>query len=617
MKHWRLSVWIICLMALLTALLPVGPFGRPALALWTAAKAARSEAPERVALIIGNAEYQYASPLANPVNDAEDLAELLEDYGFEVTLKTNVTAEQMDGVLADFEKKATGAKVALFYFSGHGIQYERRSYLVPTDARLRTPFSIAREGMAVDQVVAALEGAAQMSLVFLDACRNNPMAERLRRSLMSRGRAGRTRAAALTRGLGRVENAQGETLIVYAAAPGTVSYDGEGRNSPFAEALIQAVKERENAEIESLLKQVRRQVKKKTARLARLEDKPVQRPEWLSRLESDFCFATANGRCGTASGDGQAASVAPRPAPSPLRSEAAREWAALRTSKDAKDLEAFIRQFDKTAPYYARKARKRLEKLKANRVAVGVFPKPRRPSARRPLEPEMVRIPGGSFMMGCVSGKECFPHEKPVHRVTVSGFEIGKYEVTFEEWDACVQDGGCRHRPSDGGWGRGRRPVINVSWNDTQQYIRWLNRKTGKKYRLPTEAEWEYAARGDASGRNRTRYHFGNDVSALRRYGWYSKNSGFEPHPVGERQANGFGLHDMHGNVAEWVQDWNGYYRKRHQKNPKGPKTGAYRVYRGGAWNSIARFLRSAFRLFDSPDIRYPYLGFRLARTPG
>ena len=126
----------------------------------------------------------------------------------------------------------------------------------------------------------------------------------------------------------------------------------------------------------------------------------------------------------------------------------------------------------------------------------------------RKLEANMVKIPGGTFRMGCVSGKDCNSDEKPVHRVTVSSFYMSKYEVTFEQWDACYADGGCSHYPKSEGWGRGNRPVINILWNDAQQFIKWLSKKTGQTWRLPTEAEWEYAARAGTT----TRYSWGNSI---------------------------------------------------------------------------------------------------------
>ncbi len=309
----------------------------------------------------------------------------------------------------------------------------------------------------------------------------------------------------------------------------------------------------------------------------------------------------------------------------PLQSEAAHAWAAPRMSKHVRDLETFTWQFDKTGPYRTREPRKRLEKVNAGRVAKRGPAKPRRSAFRLPFEPEMVRIPGGTFLMGCVSGKGCSADEKPAHLVTVSGFEIGKYEVTVGQFRAFVEDTGhdmgrC-HRPRGGTWRdpgfkqNDDHPVVCVSWEDAVAYGKWLSRKTGKKYRLPTEAEWEYAARGDAMGQNRTQYHFGNGGAALGLYGWYGRNSDGKTDPVNGKRANKFGLHYMHGNVWEWVHDWYGGYAEGHQVNPRGPKKGQNRVVRGGGWRNHARSLRSANRHGLRPGFRNLYLGFRLART--
>jgi formylglycine-generating enzyme required for sulfatase activity len=163
------------------------------------------------------------------------------------------------------------------------------------------------------------------------------------------------------------------------------------------------------------------------------------------------------------------------------------------------------------------------------------------------LGPEFVLIPGGTFQMGSNDGDS---DEKPVHTVSLKSFALGKYEVTFEEYDKFCEATG-RSKPDDFVWGRGKRPVINVSWNDAKAYVKWLSEQTGKDYRLPSEAQWEYACRAGSTGK----YSFGDDVTQLGNYGWYDSNSDGKTHPVGEKQANTFGLYDMHGNVWEWLED--------------------------------------------------------------
>lgn len=231
------------------------------------------------------------------------------------------------------------------------------------------------------------------------------------------------------------------------------------------------------------------------------------------------------------------------------------------------------------------------------------------------FEPVMLPIKGGTFMMGCVEGRDdvngsCWGNEKPAHQVTLDDFYIGKYAVTFDEWDACEKAGVCPHA-KDQGWGRGQRPVINVSWNDVQTYIAWLNQQTGKHYRLPTEAEWEYAARGGKE----SAYPWGNSISRKQaNYGSWFK--GFKTHRtqvVGSYQANGYGLYDTFGNVWEWVADWYGEYSSEAAVNPQGAESGGGRVLRGGSWRYDASDLRSANRSGDSPTNRDDRYGFRLA----
>lgn len=167
-----------------------------------------------------------------------------------------------------------------------------------------------------------------------------------------------------------------------------------------------------------------------------------------------------------------------------------------------------------------------------------------------------------------------------------------------------------RYRPEDAGWGRGRRPVINVSWDDVQAYIKWLNDKTGRTYRLPTEAEWEYACRSGTE----TAYSFGNSISKQQAQfsegRWGSAKHSVE---VGSFPPNDFGLYDMHGNVYEWVQDRYGDYKNSPQTDPQRRNT-AWRVSRGGCWYNHGVHMRSASRHDNSPDLRRPNFGFRLAR---
>lgn len=237
----------------------------------------------------------------------------------------------------------------------------------------------------------------------------------------------------------------------------------------------------------------------------------------------------------------------------------------------------------------------------------------------------MVVVPGGAFLMGSSSaepGRQT--DEGPQRYVTVRAFAAGKYEVTFDEWDACARAGGCAgYAPDDLGWGRGRQPVINVSWNDAQAYVTWLNsRAGGARYRLLTEAEWEYAARAGTT----TAYPWGANASHQQaNYGAESCCSGLasgrdqwvNTAPVGRFDANAFGLHDMHGNVWEWTQDCyvNSYSGLATDGAANTTGDCSNRVFRGGGWDYAANYLRSADRNWSTPTDRNNNLGFRVART--
>ena len=228
--------------------------------------------------------------------------------------------------------------------------------------------------------------------------------------------------------------------------------------------------------------------------------------------------------------------------------------------------------------------------------------------------PEMVVVPTGSFMMGSPSSeKGRDSDEGPQHRVRIAQpFAVGVYEVTFAEWDACVSAGGCNgYSPADRGWGRGQYPVIYVSWNDAQAYVKWLSNETGKRYRLLSEAEWEYVARAGTE----TPFHFGMTISTDQAN--YNRNYRAQTVEAGSFPSNGYGLHDVHGNVDEWVQDcWNDSYFGAPTDGSawtSGDCSG--RVLRGGSWDSKHRNLHLADRDWGPTNYRSIRTGFRVART--
>ena len=215
---------------------------------------------------------------------------------------------------------------------------------------------------------------------------------------------------------------------------------------------------------------------------------------------------------------------------------------------------------------------------------------------------EFVRVPAGEFLMGSTS-EEAIDYEQPLTRVRISrAFELGKHEVTQAEWEAVMESNPSRFDECGGDC-----PVEQVSWDDVQEFIGRLNALEGEaRYRLPTEAEWEYAARAGTSGDR-----YGGDLDAI---AWHGENSESRTHPVGQKVPNAFGLHDMLGNVYEWVQDWYGAYPGGSVTDPQGPMSGSSRLHRGGGWIYGARGCRASGRYAGAPGYRTFYLGFRLLR---
>ena len=224
------------------------------------------------------------------------------------------------------------------------------------------------------------------------------------------------------------------------------------------------------------------------------------------------------------------------------------------------------------------------------------------------LADNMVLVDGGTFTMGAASNQlqDAESDEKATHEVTLDTYYICKYEVTQDLW-TFVMDGNPSYFKG------GRLPVESVTWADCQQFIEKLNALTGEHYRLPTEAEWEFAARG---GNKSQGYKYAGS-NKLDEVAWYSANSGKRPHDVGQKKPNELGLYDMSGNVYEWCQDWKAPYRRQAEKNPRGADEGSARVNRGGRWCGSAHACRTSDRSMSNPDYSFYHLGLRLAKSAG
>jgi formylglycine-generating enzyme required for sulfatase activity len=534
-------------------------------AMLSASSALPQDRPPRVALVIGNASYPDAStPLSTTIRDTRTLADEFRRSDFEVDLKENVGKEDMRAAIDAFLNKIRPGMTALLYFNGFGIQVGKQTYLIPINAQMWTEADVRRDGVNLDTTVAEMQRkGAKVKIVIIDAARRNPFERRFR-----------TSAA----GLAALDAPDG-TLAIFSAAPGKVLNDGAGTNSLFVGELIKELRV-PNLTAEEVFNRARIGV----SRASNNEQVP-----WVaSSLIDEFYF-------------GQARAAAPNPPPAPPPAPAPPDDPPP-TQTTTTTPTPVPTPTPAPAPPPA-PAQTSIETPRADTAKAGdVF----RDCADCP---EVVVVPAGSFQMGSTT-----EYEGPVHAVKIDKpFAVGRYEVTFDEWDRCVEEGSCKHRPDDREWGRGNRPVINVSWLDAKAFVTWLSEKTGQTYRLPSEAEWEYAARGGAN----TPYWWGRDVGARQANCRDCKTDGpTQTMPVGSFKANPLGLFDTAGNAAEWVEDcWNDNYRGA-PVNGSAWQTGQcrLRVLRGGAFDSQTKYLRSQARFRYDSDVRFSANGFRVLR---
>jgi formylglycine-generating enzyme required for sulfatase activity len=578
----------------------------------------------RIALVIGNSSYKTAS-LKNPVNDAMDMTKILKELGFGVTTLYNASYGEMFQAVRAFGSELSQARVGLFYFAGHGMQVKGRNYLIPVDADIQAEEEAAYTAIDAGLVLSKMERAGnRTNIVILDACRDNPFARSFRTS---------------QRGLSVMDAPRG-SLIVYATAPGSVAADGAGRNGIFTGAFLRHVG-KPGIDVEIMLRNVRRDVMAATNN--------AQVPWSSSSLVESFYFVEIK-------------EIVEKPEKTQIETEfgairvgvkSAGELFVdgVRTSRlsagATTTLEGIETGTHELAMHYEEDySESKKVTVEKSQTAVVAFTWVR-PSTEQAVEQEMVLVEGGTFTMG--SNREW---EKPSHEVTLSSFYISRYEITFEEYDEFCRET-ARELPSDEGWGRGRRPVINVRWSDAIEYCNWRSQREGLKpcyratsvghsgsggrlefipaggaqesraavlcdfdangYRLPTETEWEYAARGGTKSKG---YNYSGSNSADL-VGWHASNSENQTHEVGQKKPNELGLYDMSGNAWEWCWDWFGKYTQESQTNPKGPAKGRGKVRRGGNWSTSSGALRVANRSGVDLGVQPRFIGFRLTRTAG
>jgi len=664
--------------------------------------APEAEAAKRVALIIGNDSYDTLPNLNNARADAQGMAKKLRSLGFDVILKLNASRRSFGRALAEFEGKAAGADVGLVFYAGHGIQSGSRNYLISSDARIEVEEDLRLEGIGADALLTAMKNAGtDLNIVIMDACRDNPLPKRTQSAergltvtaapagiqgtaIVYSASPGQTAQdgpvgghGVFTRELLRVLDQPGLSLEqVFKQTAVRVAGVTNNRQKPWVnssvtgdfvfnrsgaatarqlgggadrEALFwSSIKDsRDAAMYEEFLQQFPEGQFAGLAKLKLRSLTPRQTaalsPPSVQVEEMDTSYLVvkrSNVRSGPGTDFAKISKLPPGTAVDVTGKVAGKDWyrvgladggqgyvwgPLLSEHKPATKLEAVSPKPD-------------------TKIAVGIHSKKRRPGDTfKDCDdcPEMVVVPKGEFRMGDLRGGSN-NDEKPVHTVQIGYvLAVGRFEVTYSEWDACVAGGGCGgYRPDDLAGLRGKYPVAEVNWNDAKSYVAWLSRKTGKAYRLLSEAEWEYVARAGSD----TNYSFGDDEKDLCDHGngaavgypinTYSSNDsnktckdgyGRQSAPVGSFQANAFGLHDVHGNVKEWVEDcWQDNYNGAPTDGTARTETwiGAWissrdcsrRVRRGGSWDIGPKELRTAKRGSTHIEGRWGDLGFRVAR---
>jgi formylglycine-generating enzyme required for sulfatase activity len=591
---------------------------------------------KRFALVVGVDEYQDSqiSRLSGATNDAKSLADALVRYaGFpqdQVILLASDQPQERQPNRGNIYKYLSNLRglvpedgLLLVSFAGHGIERGGRGFLCPLDAQISGSIELLETtAVAVDTVREWIRGTGvKQVLIILDACRNDPS---------GRGESENKLTDSFAKKFNFDLHNQEVTAFatLYATDVGHVAYEyKEKHQGYFTWMLVEGLKgaaanERGEVTLGGLVKYLQEQVPKRI----RLD---------LGQEKSQKPYATVGGY----KADELVISITVRITPDKSAATidaGANErefWSSIKGSNDPEDFKVYLEKYP-SGDYIglARNALRRLEAAAKPSVptsnppasnSVGTQPTSSGAGKQENIDLqtytenaggaaiEMVRVPSGKFTMGSPdseTGRQS--NEGPQHDVSISSFYMGKYEVTQAQWRAVaslpIVRIGLPASPSK--FQGDNLPVEQVSWDEATEFCDRLSRATGKTYRLPTEAEWEYGARAMTTGP-----YAGN----LATMGWYTNISGDTTHPVGTKQANGYGLYDMHGNVWEWCQDWyrENYYAQSPSADPVGPGTGSDRVLRGGSWGNFALNCRSALRFRSAPDYRINILGFRLVRT--
>lgn len=642
-----------------------------------------AHAEKRVALVIGNDDYTTLPDLNNARHDAEGMAAKLRKLGFDVILRLNARERDMLRALADFEGKLQSGGTGLVFFAGHGVQSGGANYLIPVDAELEVEADLEAEALPASRILTAMQRAGNpLNILVLDACRDNPLPRRHRSA--ARGLAvvhvpKGAKGTAILYSAGPGQTAEdgpkgghgvftGEFLRaldepglkleeVFKRVMRRVLEKTNGRQRPWnlasvegdfyfrsgtggaaapaapganMEALFwQSVRDSERAQdFEAYLQQFPQGTFAPLARsrLGALEEQqaaavtpPIPAYRVEERKEPFVLVRNANIRTGPGTRHDKLTTIEAGTEVTVTGKVKGQKWYRIAFAGGTGFVYGSLIQ-DKVGWEKAQVAVvvPRPSTLPAKpeaKPAVGVYMTPGKVFRDCADCPEMVVVPAGSFRMGDLSGG-WENSEKPIHTVTIPRpFAVGKYELTQAEWQAVMGSNPSRLKGS-------RAPVEQVSWDDAKEFVRRLSTKTGKTYRLPSEAEWEYVARAGSS----TKYPWGDTAShEYANYGTDNCCDGLAQgrdqwkyaSPVGRFAANGFGLHDLHGNMWEWVEDCQHANYHGAPTNGSAWTTGmrcGQRVLRGGSWDSGPWVARSAFRYSRSTGDRFDSNGFRVAR---
>jgi len=506
---------------------------------------------KRIALVIGNGNYLYGSSLKNPVNDAELIANTLSQLGFTVIKHTNIKHKQVHNAVIDFAKKLDKYDVALFYYAGHGAQIDGINYLIPVDARPYTESDLRFEAIQISEIVKEFEyHTNNINIVILDACRSNPF--------RSWSRGSETGFKAI--------NPPSGTIIAFATSEGENAADGSNKNGLYTSELA----------------------------------KQLLIPQRIEDVFINTRIAVENASNGN---------------------QSPQEWSKLR------------------GKFYFKKPDKNLILLDTsqskNNKAKNLFYGNNRSFTNSKSGIKMIKVEGGFFQMGSSKGKK---DEYPQHKVELDDFSLSKYEITNEQYCKFLNYMHCNKKAKFNNiqylntsssfceieykkgrfytkQGKSNHPVVEVSWYGANAYCKWMGG------RLPTEAEWEYAAKGaSVETHSPVPNPFGSRASLQSRnydidkIAWYNKNSRSHSHPVGQKNTNMLGFHDMNGNVWEWCTDWydKNYYAVSDVKNPKNTIPSEFKILRGGSWKNTAYSCRSLTRYKLEAKKSAKNIGFRV-----